>query len=366
MSLSIGIIGLPNVGKSTTFNALVKEQNAQVANYPFCTIEPNKAIVPIPDLRLEELAKMVAVEKKIHATVEFVDVAGLVKGASQGEGLGNQFLGNIRDVDAILHVVRCFEDTNVVHVSAHPDPLEDIEIIHTELALADLQQLERKVEKLERQVKGDRKLQPVLDMAFELREFLGSGQPLWHYAARSSSTFKILNAEMRFLTAKPMIIAANVDEKNLVEESDIVQTIRSSAQNDGIEFIKICAHLEEEISQFSEEERQEYLTLSGIQESGLEQLIHKSYQILGLISYFSFNEEEVRAWSIPAGYSAPQAAGVIHTDFEKGFIRAEVAHFEIFKQHGNWSSLKAVGQLRSEGRNYIMQDGDVVYFRFNV
>jgi hypothetical protein len=366
MSLSIGIVGLPNVGKSTTFNALIKEQNALVANYPFATIEPNKAIVPVPDGRVDKLAELVQVEKVIHATVQFVDVAGLVRGASQGEGLGNQFLGNIRDVDAILHVVRCFDDPNVVHVSAHPDPKEDIEIINTELALADLGQLERKIEKLERQVKGDVKLKPVLEMAHTLTEFLGTGQPLWSFPQREAEAFHALDSEMRFLTAKPVIYAANVDEDGLAQDNDYVTAARAIAEGQGTDLFKICAKLEEEIGVLPEEEAAEYLALSGITESGLETLIRKSYELLGLISYFTFNEDEVRAWTIHEGWSAPQAAGVIHTDFEKGFIRAEVANFEAFEAHGGWTGLKAAGLLRGEGREYVVQDGDVILFRFNV
>jgi GTP-binding protein YchF len=366
MSLSIGIVGLPNVGKSTTFNALIKEQNAQVANYPFCTIEPNKAIVPVPDPRVERLAELVGVERAIHATIQFVDVAGLVKGASQGEGLGNQFLGNIRDVDAILHVVRCFDDPNVAHISEHPDPKEDIEIINTELALADLGQLERRLEKLERQVKGDVKLKPVLEMALALKDFLGEGQPLWTYPKRNEKAFSDLNSEMRFLTAKPVIYAANVDEDSCAEDNDYVRQAKAVVAGQNAQIFKLCAKLEEEIGVLPEDERQEYLEISGISESGLDQLIRRSYELLGLISYFSFNEEEVRAWTIQAGWTAPQAAGVIHTDFEKGFIKAEVATYEVFEEHGGWAALKSKGLMRVEGKDYVVQDGDVIYFRFNV
>ena len=364
--MKLGIVGLPNVGKSTTFNALIKEQNAQVANYPFCTIEPNKAIVPVPDTRVERIAELVEADRAIHATIQFMDVAGLVKGASQGEGLGNQFLGNIRDVDAILHVVRCFDDPNVVHVSAHPNPKEDIEIINTELALADLGQLERKIEKLERQVKGDPKLQSVLDLAFTLKDFLGEGQPLWRFPQREEKAFKELNSEMRFLTAKPVIYVANVDEDCLSEDNNYVRQARAVAEDQNAHIFKFCAKLEEEIGVLPEDERQEYLEISGITESGLDRLIRMSYELLGLISFFSFNEEEVRAWTIHEGWTAPQAAGEIHTDFEHGFIRAEVAAYEVFDEHGGWTALKSSGLLRSEGKEYVVQDGDVIYFRFNV
>lgn len=366
MSLKIGIVGLPNVGKSTAFNALTKAQNAQVANYPFCTIQPNRALVAVPDSRVDKLAGLVKVDEVIHATIEFVDVAGLVKGASQGEGLGNQFLGNIRDVDAILHVVRCFNDPNVVHVSEYPDPRADIEIINTELALADLQQLERKIAKLESDIKGDAKLRPVMDMALALQEILGTGQPLWAYTDRDNPTFKALVHEMRFLTAKPVIYAANVGEIDLVEDNDYVQEAHAVASEQGARIITLCAKLEEDMAGLSDDERREYLELSGIAESGLDQIIRQGYALLGLISYFTFNEHEVRAWTIREGWTAPQAAGVIHTDFERGFIRAEVVPFPVFEQHGSWAAIKAAGVLRVEGREYVVQDGDVIYFRFNV
>ncbi|MEN8240287.1 MAG: redox-regulated ATPase YchF [Chloroflexota bacterium] len=366
MSLSIGIIGLPNVGKSTIFNALVQEQAAQVANYPFCTIEPNKSIVPVPDSRLEKLASLVNVGRKIHATIQFVDVAGLVKGASQGEGLGNQFLGHIRDVDAVLHVVRCFDDPNVVHINALPSPIEDIEIINTELALADYQQLEARIEKLSRQVKGDKNLIPVMEMARRLLEVLAAGNPLWGFEGRTDPAFQELNQELRFLTAKPVIFIGNVDEEGLVSESSFEAELREYASDKQVEYLTICARLEEDIIDFSPEERNEYLEISGIKQRGLDKILRKSYQMLGLISYFSFNEDEVRAWTIPDGWSAPQAAGQIHTDFERGFIKADVATFENFEEHGSWTALKSIGQLRSEGREYVVQDGDVIYYRFNL
>jgi GTP-binding protein YchF len=322
--------------------------------------------VPLPDGRLERLATLVEVDKAIHATIQFVDVAGLVKGASKGEGLGNKFLGNIRDVDAIIHVVRCFDDPNVVHVSAHPNPKDDIEVINTELALADLEQLEKKIEKLERRVKGDKKFRPVLEMAIELIDFLGGGQPLWTFPGREDLAFKKLNTEMRFLTAKPVIYAANVDENSLAEDNDYVIEARAIAGEQKTQILKISAKLEEEIGVLPDEESQEYLELAGISESGLDKVIRGSYELLGLISYFSFNTKEVRAWTINKGSTAPQAAGVIHTDFERGFIKAEVVQFDIFEEHGSFPALKTAGLLRIEGREYVVQDGDVVYFRFNV
>lgn len=366
MSLSIGIVGLPNVGKSTLFNALTRAQNAQVANYPFCTIQPNKAIVPVPDARVETLARLVGVSRAIHATVEFVDIAGLVHGASQGEGLGNQFLGNIRDTDAIIHVVRCFDDPNVMHISAEPDPQTDMEIINVELALADLQQLERKLEKLERQARVEKGIRPLFDLALHIQEYIGAGRPLWACPERDTPLFHTLNQEMRFLTAKPVIYAANVDEDGLAVDNGYVQAARDTAVAQGAHLIKLCAKLEEEMVEMSDEERHDYLALSGVSESGLEQILHHGYALLGLISYFSFNDEEVRAWTIHQGWTAPQAAGVIHTDFERGFIRAEVVPYATFVQHGSWHAVKAAGLLRIEGREYVVQDGDVVYFRFNV
>lgn len=366
MGLKIGIVGLPNVGKSTTFNALTKAQNAQVANYPFCTIQPNRAVVTVPDPRVDTLADLVHVERAIHATIEFVDVAGLVKGASQGEGLGNQFLGNIRDVDAILHVVRCFDDPNVVHISAQPAPRDDIAIITTELALADLQQIERKIEKLESQVRGDPKLQPVLNTARALQEVLSTGQPLWNYAERDDPIVMALIHELRFLTAKPVIYAANVDEDCLAADNIYLNEARAVAREQGAQIITLCARLEEEMAGLTDDERREYLALSGVAESGLEQIIRTGYALLGLISFFTFNDEEVRAWTVYEGWTAPQAAGVIHTDFERGFIRAEVVPFETFARHGSWAALKSAGLLRVEGREYVVQDGDVIYFRFNV
>ena len=366
MNLSIGIVGLPNVGKSTVFNALTRAQNAEVANYPFCTIQPNRAIVPVPDRRVEKLAELVGVKEVIHATVEFVDVAGLVRGASRGEGLGNQFLGHIRDVDAIVHVVRCFSDPNVVHVSGQLDPRSDIEVINTELALADLQQLERRIEKLERQVKGDAKLRPLLEMACAVEAYLNTGQPLWAYPERDNEVYRQLNQEMRFLTAKPVIYAANVDEDDIEEDSECAREVRAIAQEQGAKLVKFSARLEEELAGLTDAERQEFLELAGASVGGLEQVIREGYRILGLISFFTFNEEQARAWTIREGWTAPQAAGVIHTDFERGFIRAEVVPFETFERFGSWAEVKAAGLLRVEGREYVVQDGDVIYFRFNV
>jgi GTP-binding protein YchF len=366
MALGIGIVGLPNVGKSTTFNALTEAQNAQVANYPFCTIEPNKAIVPVPDPRVDKLAELVKPEKTIYATVEFVDIAGLVKGASQGEGLGNQFLANIRETAAIVHVVRCFDDPNVIHVSAKPNPREDIEVINLELILADLQQLERKLERLTREVRGDRKLQPIYDLALELKALLESGKPVMAHPEREGDTFAALNQEMRFLTGKPVIYVANVDEESLAEDNEYVREVRALAVEHGAQAVKICAKLEEEMVGMTDAERHEFLASLGVQESGLEQVIHLGYRALGLITYFTAGPKEVRAWTIRAGWRAPQAAGVIHTDFERGFIRAEVIPFETWVRLGSEAAAKAAGELRVEGKEYVVKDGDVMHFRFNV
>jgi GTP-binding protein YchF len=366
MTLSIGIIGLPNVGKSTTFNALTGAQNAQVANYPFCTIQPNRAIVPLADARVDKLAALAGLNRTIYATIEFVDIAGLVKGASRGEGLGNQFLGNIRDTAAIVHIVRCFEDENVVHVTPRPDPLEDIETINIELILADLQQLERKIERLSRQVKGDKKLQPALELARTLQNHLDGGQPISRFPDQDNDAFRHLNHDMRFLTAKPVIYAVNVDEDGLAEENECVRLVQEIAAEQGAELVTLCAKLEEELADLTGEERQEFLQLAGAEESGLDQIIRQSFKILGLITYFTMNEKEVRAWTIPQGWTAPRAAGVIHTDFERGFIRAEVIPYETYVRHGSGAAAKAAGEMRLEGRDYVVQDGEVIYFRFNV
>jgi GTP-binding protein YchF len=366
MSLGIGIVGLPNVGKSTVFNALTGAQNAAVANYPFCTIQPNRAIVPLPDARLDELARLVHVPEVIHATIEFVDIAGLVQGASKGEGLGNQFLGHIRDTAAILHVVRCFDDPNVVHIRAQPDPRADMEIINVELALADMEQLERKIERLQSATKGDRKLLPMLDMCQRLNDHLGGGLAASGFAEADSENFRELNHEMRFLTAKPVIYVANVDETCLTESNPHLDETRLVAAEHGKTVIVLCAQLEQELQEMEAQERNEYLALAGVEASGLEQVIRRSFELLKLISFFTFNQNQARAWNVPRGATAPQAAGAIHTDFERGFIRAEVIPFEVFVKHGSSHAVKAAGLLRLEGKEYVVQDGDILYFRFNV
>lgn len=366
MSLNIGIIGLPNVGKSTTFNALTKAQNAEVASYPFCTIEPTQAIVPVPDERPERLADVAGRDRVIHATIEFVDIAGLVEGASRGQGLGNQFLAHIRDVDAIVHVVRCFEDANVAHVAGELDPERDIQVVRTELALADVEQLERKIERLEGEVKGNKDLRPRLDIARELRDHLANGAPLTDFPGRSDPEIKALDQELRLLSAKPVLYVANVDEEQLDETSPCARRVQALAQDYGAESIALCALFEQDLIGLSDQETEELLELAGIKESGLEQVIRTCYEMLGLISFFTMNEEEVRAWTIPRGTKAPQAAGRVHTDFERGFIRAEVIPYEKFLEHGSISASKVAGEMRVEGKGYTVQNGDLIYFHFSV
>ena len=367
MALSIGIVGLPNVGKSTTFNALTKEQNAEAANYPFCTIEPNKAIVAVPDPRVDKLAELVKPERVMYATVEFVDIAGLVKGASQGEGLGNQFLGNIRETQAVVHVVRCFDDENVVHVSDEPHPADDMGVINLELILADLQQLERKIEKLSRQARMDKAARPLLDTAEQLQAHLETGQPARTFPTADPESYQALVHEMRFITAKPIIYIANVDEESLANGGNqYVAQVRAAAEAEAAEVVMLCAKLEEDMAGLSDEERQEFLESMNVTESGLEQVIHKGYSALGLISYFTAGPKEVRAWTVKRGSKAPQAAGVIHTDFEKGFIRAEVIAYDTYLKHGSEAAVKSAGDMRVEGKEYIVQDGDVMHFRFNL
>ena len=366
MALSIGIVGLPNVGKSTTFNALTKEQNAEAANYPFCTIEPNKAIVPLPDPRIEALSELVKPERVQHATVEFVDIAGLVEGASKGEGLGNQFLGNIRETSAIVHVVRCFDDENVVHVNATPNPESDVGVINMELIMADVEQIERKLERLTRQVKGDKSLQPMVNLCERLNVYLNEGNPASSFDEKDSDLFEELEQELRLISAKKVIFAANVDEEGLETDNAYVTQLRALAEQQNAEVVKLCAKVEEEMAGISDEERMEFLESMGATESGLEQVIHKGYDALGLISYFTAGVKEVRAWTIERGWTAPQAAGVIHTDFEKGFIRAEVIGYDKYIEHKSEAAAKAAGDMAVEGKDYIVQDGDVMHFRFNV
>ena len=366
MALSIGIVGLPNVGKSTLFNALTKDQNATAANYPFCTIEPNKAVVAVPDRRLDMLSDIVNPQRIQNAIVEFTDIAGLVKGASKGEGLGNQFLSHIRETSAIVHVVRCFDDDTVVHVDGRVDPLRDIDVINTELVLADIQTLENRIARLEKQARGDRKLQPLLDTARRLLDHLNTGAPAILYGDKASDAFSELTKETRLISLKPVIYAANVDEDGLAEDNEHVSAVRKFAAEHQAEAVKICAKIEEEMAGLSDGERHEFLESLGQTEGGLDQIIHHGYHALGLISYFTAGVKEVRAWTIERGWKAPKAASVIHDDFERGFIRAEVMAFEDFIEAGGEAGARTAGKLRTEGKDYVVSNGDVMHFLFNV
>ncbi|MEA3354815.1 MAG: redox-regulated ATPase YchF [Campylobacterota bacterium] len=366
MGLGVGIVGLPNVGKSTTFNALTKAQNAEAQNYPFCTIEPNKAIVPVPDKRLDELAKIVDPDKIQHSTIDFVDIAGLVRGASKGEGLGNQFLSNIREVEVILHMVRCFEDGNITHVEGDVNPLRDIEIIETELIYADISQLEKKLDRLKKQAKADKKAAGALAIAQELADHLDTLQPVKTFEKRDDDTFIELDKELRFLSNKDVIYGANVDEDSLVDGNEFVDILREHATSVNADLIMLCAKIEEELVGMEDDEAKEMLNDLGVEESGLEKIIHTAFDKLGLQSYFTAGKVEVRAWTIKKGTKAPQAAAVIHNDFEKGFIKAEVIAYEDFVTLGGEAKCKEAGKLKLEGKDYVVNDGDVMHFRFNV
>ena len=366
MALSIGIVGLPNVGKSTLFNALTKAQNAEAANYPFCTIEPNKAVVPVPDARLAALAKIVDPQRILAATVEFTDIAGLVRGASTGEGLGNQFLGHIRETSAIVHVVRCFDDGDVVHVDGSIDPVRDVEVIETELLLADVQAVETRIERLGRKAKGDKEAIVQLDCAKRLLAHLSGGEPAASFAERESAIGETLFSEVGLITAKPVIFCANVDEDSLAVDNAHVTALRAWAAPRKADVVKISAKVEAELVGMDEAERAEFLSSYGVQESGIEQVIRESYVVLGLRSYFTAGEKEVRAWTIEKGWKAPKAASVIHTDFEKGFIRAEVMSFDDYVAHKGEKGCRTLGLLKVEGKEYVVADGDVMHFLFNV
>jgi len=366
MGLSIGLVGLPNVGKSTTFNALTKAQNAEAANYPFCTIEPNKAIVPVPDIRLAELAKIVNPERIQYSTLDFVDIAGLVKGASKGEGLGNKFLSNIRETEVILHIVRCFEDDNIVHTEANIDPLRDVEIIEGELILADIEVLQNRADRLKKQAKTDKDAAAVLALAEELLEFLADGNLARNFPKSNSDEYKQLNHEVRLLTGKEIMYGANVDEDGLLEDSEFVIKLKEHAASNNCELIKLCAKIEEELIGLEDEEAAEFLSSLGVKESGLSQIIQKGFDKLGLMSYFTAGVKEVRAWTIRKNTTAPKAAAVIHNDFEKGFIRAEVIAYNDYIACGGETKAKEAGKMRLEGKEYIVADGDIMHFRFNV
>jgi GTP-binding protein YchF len=366
MGLSIGIVGLPNVGKSTTFNALTKAQNAEAQNYPFCTIEPNKAIVPVPDGRLDELSKIVNPEKIQHAVVEFVDIAGLVKGASKGEGLGNQFLANIRETEVILHMVRCFEDGNVTHVEGNINPIRDIEIIELELLFADLETLQKRKEKTTKQAKFDKDARKELELIEKVLAHLEESRPTRTFPERDSEEFQKLDTALRFLTNKDVIYGANVDEDGLEEDNVFVKEVQKYSKEVGAETIKLCAKVEEELVGLEEAEQIEFLESMGVEESSLDTIIRTGFAKLGLITYFTAGVKEVRAWTIEKGWKAPKSASVIHNDFEKGFIRAEIIGYEEYIKYGGEAKSKEAGAMRLEGKDYIVADGDVIHFRFNV
>ena len=364
--LRTGIVGLPNVGKSTLFNALTSSKNAQSANYPFCTIEPNVGVVNVPDERLPILAKLCKTDVIIPTAIEFVDIAGLVKGASKGEGLGNQFLHNIREVDAIIQVVRCFDDPNTIHVAGKVNPLDDIEVINTELALADLASVEKRQARISKQAKGGDKDAVLEDKVLsKLTELLSEGTFINvkdHFNEDEIPVVKMLN----LMSTKPVIYAANVSEYDLKDGNDYTKQVQEYASKHNAEVVLISAKIEEELAELGEEEAKEYLSELGVEDSGINRMIKSVYKLLNLRTFITAGEKEVHAWTIPAGAKAPQAAGVIHTDFEKGFIRAEITPYKDFVELGSYVACKEKGVTRLEGKDYIVQDGDLVHFRFSV
>ena len=361
--MKLGVVGLPNVGKSTLFNAITKE-GAQAANFPFCTIEPNVGVVAVPDERLTKLAELFNSKKITPTTLEFVDIAGLVKGASKGEGLGNKFLSHIREVDAIVHTVRCFDDENITHVDGSVNPLRDIETINLELIFSDMEMIERRLQKARVAVKGDKKYQEEIDFLEKLYKFLEEGKPARNYPATDEE--KEILKTLFLLTSKPVIYAANVSEDDVATENDYVKQVKEYAKSEGSEVIVLCAKLEEDLADMSDDEKAIFFAELGIDKSGLDKLVTACYKLLNLISYLTAGEKETRAWTIVKGTKAPQAAGKIHSDFERGFIRAEVVDYQTLLDCKGYAGAKEKGKIRSEGKDYVMQDNDVVTFRFNV
>ena len=365
--MKLGIVGLPNVGKSTLFNSLTKA-GAESANYPFCTIDPNVGIVTVPDHRLKLLGDMYQSKKVTPAVIEFVDIAGLVKGASKGEGLGNQFLSNIREVDAIVHVVRCFEDSNIIHVDGNINPLRDIETINLELIFSDLEILERRIVKVEKAARMDKTLGKELELLKKIKALLEDGKLAKNIELEDEDE-EALFASYNLLTSKPVIFAANVAEDELADDAadnEGVKAVREFAAETGSEVFVICAQIEQEISELDDEEKAMFLEDLGLKESGLDKLIKASYKLLGLISYLTAGEDETRAWTIKVGTKAPQAAGKIHSDFERGFIKAEVVNYKDLLEHGSLAAAREKGLVGMEGKEYVVKDGDVILFRFNV
>ena len=363
--MKLGIVGLPNVGKSTMFNSITKA-GAECANYPFCTIEPNVGVVPVPDERLDELTKMYNPEKTTHAVIEFVDIAGLVKGASKGEGLGNKFLSHIRETDAIVEVVRCFEDGNVVHVDGSVDPIRDIETINLELIFADIETVNKRLDKAKKNLKANKKYQEEIDLLEKIKESLENG--ISARALEFNEDEQVLVKDMFLLTTKPILYIANISEEQIenAENDAMVLKVKDYAAKENAEVIPLCVKIEEELSGLDDEDKQEMLEALGLDESGLDKVIKKSYDLLGLMSFLTAGEPEVRAWTIKKGTKAPQAAGKIHSDIERGFIKAEVVSYDDLIREGNMVAAKEKGLVRQEGKEYIMQDGDIVLFKFNV